>query len=101
MKNLGSEENEFFCYGLTEDLIISLSKLGEIKIPLINQILKHKDTNDDDLMKENPFESDYIITGNIMKMGDSFRISLQFYNTNTKRIIWTESWRAPAMLFKV
>ena len=45
-------------------------------------------------MKENPFESDYIITGNIMKMGDSFRISLQFYNTNTKRIIWTESWES-------
>ena len=94
LKNLGSEENEFFCYGLTEDLIISLSKLGEIKIPLINQILKHKDSGDDDLMKENPFKSDYIITGNIMKMGDSFRISLQFYNTNTKRIIWTESWES-------
>ena len=94
LKNLGSEDNEFFCYGLTEDLIIAISKLGEIKIPLINQILKLKDEDTDQLIKENKLKTNYIINGNIMKMGDSFRISLQFFNTKENSIIWTESWES-------
>ena len=94
LKNLGAEDNEFFCYGLTEDLIIAISKLGEIKIPLINQILKLKDEDTDQLIKENKLKTNYIINGNIMKMGDSFRISLQFFNTKENSIIWTESWES-------
>jgi len=94
LKNLGSEDNEFFCYGLTEDLIIAISKLGEIKIPLINQILKLKDKDTEQLIKENKLKTNYILSGNIMKMGDSFRISLQFFNTQDNSTIWTESWES-------
>ena len=75
-------------------MIISLSKLGEIKIPLINQIIKLKDIDDKELTKENKFSSKYIVSGNIMKMGDSFRISIQFLNTKNNSIIWTESWES-------
>ena len=43
LKNLGIESDEFFCFGITEDLIIEISKLNNISIPLIDKVIKYKD----------------------------------------------------------
>jgi len=94
LKNLGSENDEFFCYGITEDLILDLGKVNRVKIPLISKIITFKDQNleTDDLAKK--LNVRYIINGNIMKMKDNFRISLQFDDCKLNKNLWSESWES-------
>ena len=92
IKNLGSEENEFFCYGITQDLILETSKISKIKVSQIDQILKYKDTDLDVEQIAKQLNAEYILCGNIMKMGDNFRLSLQFHNTNKTAVLWSETW---------
>ena len=92
IKNLGSPEDDFFCYGITQDLIIETTKIPTIKIPQIGQILKYKDSELtlDDLAAK--LDVDYILEGNIMKMGDNFRLSLQLRNIKGNSDLWVETW---------
>ena len=92
IKNLGSQEDDFFCYGITQDLIIETTKISTIKIPQIDQILKYKDSELtlDDLAAK--LDVDYILEGNIMKMGDNFRLSLQLRNIKGNSDLWVETW---------
>ena len=92
IKNLGSPEDDFFCYGITQDLIIETTKISTIKIPQIDQILKYKDSELtlDDLATK--LDVDYILEGNIMKMGDNFRLSLQLRNIKGNSDLWVETW---------
>lgn len=94
LKNLGSEDNEFFCYGITEDLILDLSKVSRIKIPLINKIIKFKDQNIDNSDLAAELNVRYVINGNIMKMGDNFRLSLQLDDCKINKNLWSESWES-------
>ena len=98
IKNLGSEENEFFCYGLTEDLILESTKISNLKIVQINQIIKHKDSELEIHDLANVLKADYILNGNIMKMGENFRLSLQFHDIGKSSILWNESWESNTSL---
>ena len=92
IRNLGSSEDEFFCYGITQDLIIEATKISKIKIPQVDQILKYKDLDMElsDLAKK--LDVDYIVEGNIMKMGDNFRLSLTLHDIKKKSEVWIETW---------
>ena len=92
LKNLGAESDEFFCFGIAEDLIIEISKLNNISIPLIDKVIKYKDVEIDADKIANELNVSYVLSGNIMKMGDNIRISLQFYDSQKSNILWTNSW---------
>jgi len=94
LKNMGSSDDEFFCYGITEDLILDLSKVNRIKIPLLNKIIKYKDDDVDEIKIAKKLNVHYLIAGNIMKMGDNFRLSLQLIDGVKNKNIWTESWES-------
>ena len=51
-----------------------------------------KDTNlsVNDLAKK--LNVDFIVNGNIMKMGNNFRLSLELYNIKIIEPLWNESW---------
>tara|TARA_Y100001970_G_C14259909_1_gene879504 strand:- start:40140 stop:42641 length:2502 start_codon:yes stop_codon:yes gene_type:complete len=92
LKNLGSPDDEFFCYGITQDLIVELTKINKIKVPQIAEIVSLKDESLSILEFGERLNVEFIVTGNIMKMGDNFRITLEFYDINEGDPIWIESW---------
>ncbi|SVE29689.1 uncharacterized protein METZ01_LOCUS482543, partial [marine metagenome] len=42
IKNLGTADDDFFCYGITEDLILDISKAKRMRIPKINEVISFK-----------------------------------------------------------
>ena len=92
IKNLGSSDDDFFCYGITEDLILDINKASRIKIPMIADVIKFKD----DAGKLNDISEnlgvDNILSGSLMKMKNKFKISLQLYNVRNSSYLWTEGW---------
>ena len=92
IKNLGSPEDDFFCYGITQDLIVEATKISNIKVSQISQILKHKDEELELIELGEKLNVDFVLGGNIMKIGDNFRLSLELKEVNKKSDLWIETW---------
>ena len=65
---LGSSDDEFFCYGITQDLIVELTKINKIKVPQIAEIVSLKDESLSILEFGERLNVEFIVTGNIMKI---------------------------------
>ena len=79
INNLGSEEDEFLCFGITDSINIELNKIKNIMAPKIGDILKHKTLEDTNEIGKN-LDVDYILKGSLMKMGSQFRLSISMHN---------------------
>tara|TARA_B110000263_G_scaffold249730_1_gene268288 strand:- start:802 stop:3309 length:2508 start_codon:yes stop_codon:yes gene_type:complete len=96
IKNLGSADDDFFCYGITEDLILDISKAKRMRIPKINEVIKFKDSTLDSYSIGKELNVNFLIEGNIMKVGDKFKLSMHFSNIKTSSLIWDKSWEGKA-----
>ena len=92
IKNLGSKEDDFFCYGVTEDIILDVNKASRIKIPMIADVIKYEDSSSDSNSIAKQLGVEYLLTGNLMKMKNKFKLSLQLYCTKSGKKLWTEGW---------
>ena len=96
IKNLGSADDDFFCYGITEDLILDISKAKRMRIPKINEVIKFKDSTLDSYSIGKELNVNFLIEGNIMKVADKFKLSMHFSNIKTSSLIWDKSWEGKA-----
>ena len=91
IENLGSEEDEFFCYGITDSINVELNKIKSIAAPTSASVIKVKEIKEPSKVGE-ALSVDYVISGNLMKMGDQFRLSLKMLNVVNSKDIWADQW---------
>ena len=91
INNLGSKDDEFFCFGITDSINIELNKIKNIATPPTANILKFKDIEDPSSIG-NELNVDYILQGSLMKMDKQFRLSINMTNTINSNELWSEQW---------
>ncbi len=89
--NLGSPDDEFFCYGITDTINIELNKINSISAPASANILKIKDLENPNKIGES-LNVDYVLQGSLMKMGNQFRLSVNMTNIINSNELWSEHW---------
>lgn len=93
IQNLGSDEDEFFCYGITDSINIELNKISNLAAPTSANVIKLKEMqNPTQVGKE--LNVDYVVLGNLMKMGEQFRLSLNMNNIINSKEIWSYQWES-------
>ncbi len=92
IKNMGVEEDNYLCHGLTSGLISEFAKLNEIQTPLLSEMLKYKDIDgsSDKIIKG--LKVDYLVEGSLLKSGESCQISLQLLDISNSVSIWNENF---------
>ena len=83
-KNLSSDKNdEYFSDGITEDITVELSQIGDLKVIARNAVMKYK--NSDVSIKEigNDLGVSSILEGSIQKEGNEVRIVAQLVDVKT------------------
>jgi serine/threonine protein kinase/Tfp pilus assembly protein PilF len=95
LKNLGPQEDEFLSYGLTEDLIVDLTRLGSVRVPPMRASLTHKDSPDDIKVIGDKLGVKFALDGSIHRKGDSVRISAQLIEISTGTNLWAQRWEEP------
>ncbi len=95
LENLGIAEDDYYSYGITEDIIIDLSKAGLIRVPSMKDILSFKE-------KAMPLAEiaaslgvKYILTGSIRKEPEKFRLAAQLIEPESGKNIWSDRWEEP------
>ncbi|HKI77127.1 MAG TPA: FlgO family outer membrane protein [Ignavibacteriaceae bacterium] len=90
-ENMSSEkESDYFCAGITEDIITDLSKIKELKVVPRTDVLifRNKETNTSQIA--DTLQVDYILEGSIRKSGNKMRINAQLLSVENGSHIWAE-----------
>jgi len=90
-KNKGKEEDAFYAYSISADLITDITSSGLIRVTSKKQIDDAGDLPQDDLAKK--LDVRYITHGELWRMGDMFQLSIELYDTKDKKVIWSDRWQ--------
>lgn len=90
LKNLtGDEANDYLSDGITESLIDSLSRIGELKIIPRSAAFRYKGPPTDPVQIGKELTVGAVLDGNMRKDGDSIRISIRIVSSADGSVLWT------------
>lgn len=102
LRNLGAADDDFLSYGITEDLIVDLSRIGSIRVAPMRSVMKYKDSDEDVAGIAARLNVSHILDGSIHKSIRAIRVSAQLIEARDGKVLWAERWEeSPANLPRV
>ena len=89
--NKGAEEDVFYAYGISADLISDCSSAGLIRVAGLKEVEELGDMPFKEKAKKLLVR--YVATGTLWKMGDMFQLSVELYDTKDKKVVWSDRWQ--------
>ena len=86
------EEQEYFCDGLTEELINRLSNIKELKVPARTSAFAFKGKEIDIREVGQKLNVDKVLEGSVRKTGNRIRITAQLINIADGYHLWSEKY---------
>ncbi len=87
-----SKEDEYFCDGVTEDILTHLSKISELKVVSRTSVIKYK--NSPKTIKEIARELgvEHVLEGSVRRSGNRVRIVSQLIDAREDNQVWSETY---------
>jgi TolB-like protein/Tfp pilus assembly protein PilF len=93
LENLsGDPEQEYFAEGMTEALITTLAKIGEIRVVSRTSIMLYKGVRKPLREIARELGVDAIVEGTVLRAGDRVRITAQLIDAAKEAHLWAESY---------
>ena len=90
-ENMNSEkESDYFCAGMTEDIITDLSKLKELKVVSRTDVLPFRNKEVNTRHVADALRVNYILEGSVRKAGNRIRINAQLISVRDGYHLWAE-----------
>ncbi len=86
------KENEYFCAGMTEDLIIDLSRIKNLKVISRSDLLpfRNKDVNSRQIGEM--LGVNYIVEGSVRRVSNKIRITAQLIDVKSGFQVWADRY---------
>jgi len=95
LKNLSSdEEQQYFCEGVSEELINTLSRYKSLRVTSSNASFAFSDKKYSPKEIGAALSVKYVLSGNVRSGGNRVRIGIKLDNTETNQTIWSEKFDA-------
>ena len=92
-ENMSSEEeNKYFCAGMTEDLIIDLSKIQKLRVVPRSDVLPFRSREVNCRQVGQTLGVQYILEGSVRKGGNKIRITAQLIDARSGFQVWAERY---------
>ena len=88
----GSEDQEYFSDGMSEDLITDLSKISDLRVLSRTASFAYKGQELPLVEIASQLRAEYIVDGSVRRVGDKLRISAQLVDGATGENIWAERY---------
>ena len=85
-------EQEYFAEGLTEALITTLAKIGELRVVSRNSVMQYKGVHKPVNEIARQLEVDAVVEGSVLRVGRRVRITAQLIEAANDRHLWAESY---------
>ena len=86
-------ENDYFCDGLAEELIMNLSKLKDIRVVPKTASMQYKGVKPAIKTLGRELGIRYYIEGSVRKFKDNLRITAQLIDVETEAQLWAETYK--------
>jgi len=92
-KNLSTDpEQEFFSDGITDDIIMQLYKIGELRVTSRTSVVQYKDSKKSLPKIGKELNVNYLLEGTVRREEDRVLITAQLINARTDEHIWAERY---------
>ena len=91
LDNKGADDDEFYAYGISSDLISDVASAGLIRVASLNRIEELGDISVKDMAKQ--LDVRYIAEGALWKRDSIFQLSMELYDTKSEKVVWSERWQ--------
>src|SRR5262249_53889537 len=88
----GMKEDEYFRDGITEDIIIELSKIKGLNVSSRRTVLSWRDKPVTPAQVGLQLKAGYVLAGSLRRAGNRLRINAQLLNTQTEFPLWSERY---------
>ena len=95
INSVGDSSQDYFVDGLTEDLIIDLSKIGAFSVISRNSVFNYKNKEYSDKEVAKTLNADFLLKGNARLRGNLLRLNIELVNSKTGSNIWAERFEEP------
>ena len=85
-------ENEYFTDGITEDIIIQLSKIGNLHVMSRSSIMRYKNSGKTIPEIGDELGVTTILDGSVRRVGQQIRINSQLIDIRTNESLWGETY---------
>ena len=90
-ENMNSEkESDYFCAGMTEDIITDLSKIKDLKVVSRNDVLPFRNKEVNTRQVGDTLRVKYILEGSVRTAGNRIRITAQLVSVRDGYHLWAE-----------
>lgn len=90
-ENMSSEkESDYFCAGITEDIITDLSKIKELKVVSRTDVLPFRNKEVNTRQVGEALRVNHILEGSVRKAGNKIRITAQLIDVRNGFHLWAE-----------
>lgn len=90
-ENMNSEpDSDYFCAGMTEDIITDLSKIRELKVVSRTDVLPFRNKEVNTRQVGDALRVNYILEGSVRKAGNRIRITAQLISVRDGYHLWAE-----------
>ena len=92
-KNIGGDpEQEYFCDGITEQLISNLTHLRELKVIARTTVMRYKNSPKDVRQIGKELGVGTLLEGSVQKAGTRIRINARLVDTTDGSYLWSQSY---------
>ncbi|MDO8550718.1 MAG: protein kinase [Ignavibacteria bacterium] len=92
-ENMSPEkENEYFCAGITEDLITDLSRIKELRVIPRSDVLPFRNKEINSKKVGEMLKVPFILEGSVRKAGQKIRISAQLVDVKSGFPVWADRY---------
>ncbi|HEV2495553.1 MAG TPA: protein kinase [Terriglobia bacterium] len=88
----GSPEDEYFRDGITEDIVIELSKIKDLRVFPISAVSAYRDKPVAEPQVGEQMGATHVLSGSIRRAGNRLRLTAQLVETRTGHAIWAERY---------
>jgi len=88
----GDQEQEYFADGMTDELIIELSKISEIRVISRTSVVPYKETRKSLPEIARELNVDAVVEGTVMHSGERVRLTAKLMRVKPEEPIWAERY---------
>ncbi len=93
LENLsGDPEQEYFADGMTDELITSLAKLGDLRVVSRTSVMRYKKVSKPIAQIGHELNVDALVEGTVERANGRVRIRVQLLNADTDRHLWAQTY---------
>jgi non-specific serine/threonine protein kinase len=87
-----ADEDVYFCDGITEDIIIELSRIRDLTVFSRSAVLPFSNRRLSAVEVGQKLDAAYVLDGSLRRAGSRVRITTQLVETSTSRSLWAERY---------